>query len=59
MAAGLAGGRGGGPGSEGPGGQRCKLSVRCQEKLAAYLEQGPAAHGWDRDQIWTGARVAT
>jgi len=23
------------------------------------LEQGPAAHGWDEDQVWTGARVAT
>jgi transposase len=46
-------------GSRGPHGQRCKLSVRCQEKLAAYLDQGPAAHGWDEDQVWTGARVAT
>ena len=45
--------------SRGPVGQRCKLSPRCQEKLAAYLEQGPAAHGWDQDQVWTGARVAT
>ncbi|MEU2835215.1 winged helix-turn-helix domain-containing protein [Streptomyces lavendulae] len=24
-----------------------------------YLEQGPAAHGWDQDQAWTGARLAT
>ncbi|MFE9429321.1 winged helix-turn-helix domain-containing protein [Kitasatospora sp. NPDC006697] len=46
-------------GSRGPHGQRRKLSVRCQEKLAAYLDQGPAAHGWDEDQVWTGARVAT
>ncbi|MFI9270196.1 winged helix-turn-helix domain-containing protein [Kitasatospora sp. NPDC052896] len=45
--------------SRGPGGQRCKLSARCQDKLAEYLEQGPAAHGWDQDQVWTGARVAT
>jgi transposase len=45
--------------SRGPGGQRCKLSPRCQEKLAEYLDQGPAAHGWDQDQVWTGARVAT
>jgi transposase len=45
--------------SRGPVGQRCKLSARCQEKLAAYLEEGPAAHGWDQDQVWTGARVAT
>jgi transposase len=34
--------------SRGPGGQRCKLSPRCREKLAAFLEQGPAAHGWTR-----------
>ncbi|MFD7583177.1 transposase [Kitasatospora sp. NPDC059817] len=45
--------------SRGTSGRRCKLSARCQEKLAAYLEQGPAAHGWDEDQVWTGARVAT
>ncbi len=45
--------------SRGPVGQRCKLSARCQEKLAGYLEEGPAAHGWDQDQVWTGARVAT
>ncbi|CAG6396718.1 hypothetical protein SCOCK_450034 [Actinacidiphila cocklensis] len=43
--------------SRGAGGQRCRLSVRSQEKLAGYLDQGPAAHGWD--QVWTGARVAT
>ncbi|MFF4148018.1 helix-turn-helix domain-containing protein [Streptomyces sp. NPDC001698] len=45
--------------SLGPVGQRCKLSQRCLEKLAAYLDEGPAAHGWDQDQVWTGARVAT
>jgi transposase len=45
--------------SRGPGGQWCKLSQRCLEKLAGYLDEGPAAHGWDEDQIWTGARVAT
>ncbi|MEV6205526.1 winged helix-turn-helix domain-containing protein [Kitasatospora sp. NPDC051914] len=26
---------------------------------AAYLDQGPAAHGWVEDQVWTAARVAT
>lgn len=54
--------RGGGaaaPASHGPGGRPCKLSPRCQEKLSQYLGQGPAAHGWDQDQVWTGARVAT
>jgi transposase len=45
--------------SRGPSGQRCKLSPRCLEKLAEYLDQGPAVHGWDQDQVWTGARVAT
>ncbi|MFF2143656.1 helix-turn-helix domain-containing protein [Kitasatospora sp. NPDC058190] len=28
--------------SRGPGGSRCRLSPRCLEKLAAYLDQGPA-----------------
>ncbi|MFE6758224.1 winged helix-turn-helix domain-containing protein [Streptomyces sp. NPDC057684] len=45
--------------SRGPGGSRCRLSPRCLEKLARYLEQGPAAHGWTEDQVWTAARVAT
>ncbi|MEU1543904.1 winged helix-turn-helix domain-containing protein [Actinacidiphila glaucinigra] len=26
---------------------------------AGYLEEGPAAHGWVEDQVWTAARVAT
>ena len=29
--------------SRGPSGSRCRLSPRCLEKLAVYLEQGPAA----------------
>ncbi|MFD8929578.1 winged helix-turn-helix domain-containing protein [Streptomyces mirabilis] len=45
--------------SRGPSGSRCRLSPRCLEKLAAHLEQGPAAHGWVEDQVWTAARVAT
>lgn len=45
--------------SRGPGGSRCRLSARCLEKLCAFLEEGPAAHGWDQDQVWTAARVAT
>ncbi|MFI8086556.1 winged helix-turn-helix domain-containing protein [Kitasatospora sp. NPDC086009] len=45
--------------SRGPSGSRCRLSPHCLEKLAAYLEQGPAAHGWVEDQVWTAARVAT
>lgn len=43
----------------GPSGSRCRLSPRSLEKLAAYLDQGPAAHGWVEDQVWTAARVAT
>nr|BFD86955.1 hypothetical protein StreXyl84_63560 [Streptomyces sp. Xyl84] len=46
-------------GSRGPSGSRCRLSPRCLEKLAACLEQGPAAHGWVEDQVWTASRVAT
>ncbi|BBC39122.1 hypothetical protein SGFS_104160 [Streptomyces graminofaciens] len=42
--------------SRGPSGSRCRLSPRCLEKLAGYLEQGPAAHGWVEDQVWTAAR---
>ncbi len=45
--------------SGGPGGSRCRLLPRCLEKLAVYLEQGPAAHGWVEDQVWTASRVAT
>ncbi|MFE5753841.1 winged helix-turn-helix domain-containing protein [Streptomyces massasporeus] len=45
--------------SRGPSGSRCRLSPRCLEKLAGYLEQGLAAHGWVEDQVWTAARVAT
>lgn len=45
--------------SRGPGGSRCRLSPRCLEKLASCLDEGPAAHGWVEDQVWTAARVAT
>ncbi|WP_435849449.1 IS630 family transposase [Streptomyces tibetensis] len=45
--------------SRGPSGSRCRLSPRCLEKLAAYLDEGPAAHGWVEDQVWTASRVAT
>ncbi|MFD4761814.1 winged helix-turn-helix domain-containing protein [Streptomyces sp. NPDC058439] len=47
------------PSSRGPGGSRCRLSPRSLEKLAAYLDEGPAAHGWVEDQVWTATRVAT
>lgn len=45
--------------SRGPGGSRCRLSPGCLVKLAAYLERGPAVHGWVEDQVWTAARVVT
>ncbi|TQE18521.1 hypothetical protein SipoB123_33540 [Streptomyces ipomoeae] len=45
--------------SRGPSGSRCRLPPRCLEKLAAYLEQGPAARGGVEDQVWTAAGVAT
>jgi transposase len=45
--------------SRGPSGSRCRLSPSCLDKLAGYLEQGPAAHGWVEDQVWTASRVAT
>ncbi|MEV7356912.1 winged helix-turn-helix domain-containing protein [Kitasatospora sp. NPDC091276] len=45
--------------SRGPSGSRCRLPPRCLKKLAAYLDQRPAAHGWVEDQVWTAARVAT
>ncbi|HEU5353766.1 MAG TPA: winged helix-turn-helix domain-containing protein [Actinocrinis sp.] len=45
--------------SKGPSGSPCRLSARQLERLSAALEAGPAVYGWDQDQRWTGARVAT
>ena len=45
--------------SKGPGGAECRLSQAQLARLRAELERGPAAHGWDEDQRWTLARVAT
>src|SRR4051794_11124310 len=42
--------------SRGPSGSRGRLSPRCLEKLAAYLEEGPAVHGWGEDQGWAAGR---
>jgi transposase len=44
--------------SGGPGGAQCRLSEAQLARLAAELERGPAAHGWDQDRRWTLARVA-
>jgi len=38
-------------------GARCKLSPAQLGELAALLDAGPRAHGWDEDQRWTLARV--
>jgi len=45
--------------SPGSGGAECRLSEVQLARLRAELERGPAAHGWDQDQRWTLARVAT
>ena len=37
----------------------CRLSGAQLSRLRAALEGGPAAWGWDQDQRWTLARVAT
>jgi transposase len=46
-------------GSEGPGGSVCRLNPAQLDRLAAALEEGPAAHGWEQDQRWTLARITT
>ena len=45
--------------SKGPGGAVCRLNAGQVGRLRAALEGGPAAWGWDQDQRWTLARVAT
>jgi transposase len=45
--------------SKGPGGAVCRLNAWQLARLRAALEGGPAAWGWDKDQRWTLARVAT
>jgi transposase len=37
----------------------CRLNDGQVARLRAALEGGPAAWGWDQDQRWTLARVAT
>ena len=44
--------------SKGPSGVDCRLSSEQQDRLAAALREGPAAHGWVEDQRWTLVRVA-
>ncbi|PFG96183.1 LOW QUALITY PROTEIN: putative transposase [Saccharopolyspora erythraea NRRL 2338] len=43
---------GGGSGlvSKGPSGTECRLSPKQQDRLAAALREGPAAHGYTEDQ---------
>ncbi|WP_185149728.1 winged helix-turn-helix domain-containing protein [Streptomyces sp. Ag109_O5-1] len=45
--------------SGGPSGYDCRLGPHLQVKLATWLDEGPAAHGWVDDQVWTAARVGT
>ncbi|WP_406384004.1 helix-turn-helix domain-containing protein [Streptomyces sp. NBC_00117] len=45
--------------SRGPSGYGCRLGSHLQDKLATWLDEGPAAHGWVDDQVWTAARVRT
>src|SRR5262249_46626218 len=45
--------------SKGAPGYDCRLSPHLQVRLAAWLGEGPAAHGWADDQVWTAARVRT
>ncbi|MER5757633.1 winged helix-turn-helix domain-containing protein [Streptomyces sp. NPDC002088] len=45
--------------SQGPPGYDCRLGPDLQAKLAVWLDEGPAAHGWVDDQVWTAARVRT
>jgi transposase len=44
--------------SQGASGSHCRLDERRLDRLAAAVEQGPAAHGYREDQRWTLARVA-
>jgi transposase len=43
---------------QGSSGSRCRLDEPRLARLAAALEQGPAAHGYSEDQRWTLARAA-
>ncbi|MFL6052235.1 MAG: transposase [Actinoallomurus sp.] len=43
--------------SKGPGGAVCRLNAAQLKRLAAALDEGPAAHGWGQDQRWTLARI--
>lgn len=43
--------------SKGPSGCDCRLGPHLQAKLAMWLDEGLAAHGWSDDQVWTASRV--
>jgi transposase len=44
--------------SQGPGGEKCKLTGPQLTALESALDSGPAAYGWGEDQCWTLARIA-
>lgn len=45
--------------SKGPCGYDCRLGPHLQAKLAMWLDEGSAAHGWSDDQVWAAPRVPT
>lgn len=45
--------------SVGPSGYDCRLGAPLQARLAGWLDEGPTAHGWADDQVWTASRVRT
>ncbi|MFD4413545.1 helix-turn-helix domain-containing protein [Streptomyces sp. NPDC058476] len=46
------------PASRGPSRIAVSSVPALSGEAGAYLEQGPAVHGWAEDQVWTAARVA-
>jgi transposase len=44
--------------SKGSSGSTCRLDGQQLQRLAAALDDGPAAHGFGPDQRWTLARIA-
>ncbi|MCX5052116.1 MULTISPECIES: winged helix-turn-helix domain-containing protein [unclassified Streptomyces] len=45
--------------SQGLPGYDCRLDPDLQVKLAVWLDEGPAAHGWRDDHVRSAARVRT
>ncbi|MFI6935460.1 transposase [Streptomyces sp. NPDC050287] len=45
--------------SQGPTGYDCRLDPDLRVQLSTWPEEGPAAHRWADEQVWTAARVRT